>query len=198
MVVKSRQAQHSADTRQGLVDASRKLFSRHGYRATSLDEVCDRARVTKGALYHHFDGKDDLFVAVLDDIETELVQTGAAASDPSTDVWERIRAGCQGFLDVCVRSDTRRILIEAPGAVGWERARHVHSQSLGLLEAALTAAAAEGIIRSASPAILAQLLFGLFGEAAAVVAGAEDPKAARVDVGLELDSILAGLRTSSR
>jgi AcrR family transcriptional regulator len=191
----SRRALHAADTRQGLVDAAHKLFTRRGYRSGSLDEVCTRAGVTKGALYHHFKNKEDLFLAVLDDIEKDLVRAGAAASQPTGDVWDQLRAGCQAFLAVCVRPDTRRVLIEAPAAVGWERACQVEGRYLGLLRDGLAAAAAEGIIDTASPAILAQLLFGLFGEAASVIASAQDPTAARHDVGRELDAILGGLRT---
>jgi len=138
MKVVSRQAKHAADTRQGLVDEARKLFARRGYHAASLDEVCAQAGVTKGALYHHFENKEDLFLAVLDDVEKDLVRAGTTASEPTAsgpagDMWDQLRNGCQAFLDVCVHPNTGRILIEARSAVVWERARQVERRYLDLL-----------------------------------------------------------------
>jgi AcrR family transcriptional regulator len=197
METTSRRELHSADTRQGLVHEARKLFSRHGYRATSLDEVCSSTGVTKGALYHHFTNKEDLFLAVLDDIEKDFIRAGAASFDASDDPWDQLRAGCSAFLDVCRRPNTRRILIEGPAIVGREGARQIDGRYLGLLRDNLVQAAGEGIIDTAQPAILAQLLFGLFSEAAMLIANAPDPEAARRDVGRELDAILAGLRKTT-
>ncbi len=198
MEVQSRRELHTADTRQGLVDEARVLFARRGYHAASLNEVCAGAGVTKGALYHHFKNKEDLFLAVLDDVEKDLIRAGTTAPEPAGDLWDRLRAGCQAFLDVCARPNTGRVLVQARTAVSWERARQVEGRYLGLLRDALGGAAAEGIIETTGPAILAQLLFGLFAEAATMIAGAADPAAARRDVGRELDAILAGLRRVSR
>src|SRR5437660_3961614 len=110
-MVNSRRADHAADTRRALVHAARRLFSRNGYSATSLDEVCERARVTKGALYHHFTNKQDLFGAVLDDVEADFVRAGATAVTDDSDVWDALQAAATGFLEVCGRNDTRRIVI---------------------------------------------------------------------------------------
>src|SRR5438552_18033625 len=118
MGVKSRRADHAADTRRGLVTAARRLFAKRGYAATSLDDVCDRARVTKGALYHHFRNKEDLFIAVLEQVEAAFVDAGAAAVGPNADVWDALRAAGEGFLEVCARADTRRVVMEAPAVLG--------------------------------------------------------------------------------
>jgi AcrR family transcriptional regulator len=203
MKVVSRQARHAADTRQGLVDEARKLFAQRGYHAASLDEVCVQAGVTKGALYHHFENKEDLFLAVLDDVEKDLVRAGTTASEPTAsepagDMWDQLRNGCQVFLDGCVHPNTGRILIEARSALVWEHARQVERRYLDLLGDMLANAAAEGIIDTARPDILAQLLFGLFAESASMIASAPDPAVERRDVGQELDTILAGLRTANR
>jgi AcrR family transcriptional regulator len=203
MKVMSRQARHTADTRQGLVDEARKLFARRGYHAASLDAVCAQAGVTKGALYHHFENKEDLFLAVLDDVEKDLVRAGTTDSEPTTsepsgDVWDQLRNGCQAFLDVCVHPNTGRILVEARSALVWERARQVERRYLDLLSDMLAHAAAKGIIETARPDILAQLLFGLFAESASMIASAPDPSVKRRDVGRELDTILAGMRTANR
>jgi AcrR family transcriptional regulator len=197
METRSRRDRHTADTRQGLVHEARKLFNQRGYRATSLDEVCLQAGVTKGALYHHFKNKEDLFLAVLDDIEKDFIRAGSAALEANGDLWDHLRAGCQAFLDVCGKPNIRRVLVEAPAAVGWERARQIEGRYLGLLRDRLAVAAKEGIIDTADPAVLAQLLFGLFGEAAMLIVSAPDPAAARRAIGLELDAILAGMRKAS-
>src|SRR5437867_10852268 len=105
-MVNSRRADHAADTRRALVHGARRLFSRNGYAATSLDEVCERARVTKGALYHHFANKQDLFAAVLDAVEADFVQSGAAAAADDNDVWDALQSAATGFLEVCGRDDT--------------------------------------------------------------------------------------------
>ncbi len=153
--------------------------------------------MTKGALYHHFKNKEDLFLAVLDDIEKDFVRAGVAAVDRGDDLWGHLRGGCQAFLEVCGRPDPRRVLVEAPAAVGWERAREVEGRYLGILRDGLTAATKEGLIETEDPAVLAQLLFGLFGEAATLIVNAPDPVAARRAIGRELDAILAGLRKAS-
>src|SRR2546428_4110490 len=111
---KSRRAEHAADTRHALVLAARRTFARLGYASTSLDDVCDRARVTKGALYHHFRNKEDLFAAVLDEVEADFVAAGSAAVAPGTDFVTSLQVAGHGFLEVCTRTDTRRIVIEAP------------------------------------------------------------------------------------
>src|SRR6267378_255388 len=98
MVVKSRRQLHTADTRQALVSAARRLWSRHGYAATSLDDVCARAGVTKGALYHHFQNKEDLLRAVYADVEDDLVRAGAARGLAAGGLWDQLRAAGQGFL----------------------------------------------------------------------------------------------------
>ena len=195
MLVNSRRSAHAADTRRALVAAARRLFSRQGYAATSLDEVCDRARVTKGALYHHFRNKEDLFSAVLEDVEGEFVRAGAAAVAPGADVWESLRSAGTGFLDVCTRGDTRRIVSEAPAVLGWERCRALEDRhALGLLRASLAQAVERGELVSATPDVLAQLLVALFNEAGMIVAGSDATDRARQRVGQELDRILAGLR----
>jgi AcrR family transcriptional regulator len=198
MEVQSRQEVHAADTRQGLVDEARMLFARRGYHAASLDEICAGAGVTKGALYHHFKNKEDLFLAVLDDIAKDFIRAGTTAPEPAGDLWDQLRTGCQAFLDVCARPNTGRVLVQARAAVSWERARQIEGRYLGLLRDALAGAAAEGIIETTGPAILAQLLFGLFAEAATMIAAAPDPATVRRDVGREVDAILAGLHKVSR
>jgi len=194
MQPQSRQAEHAADTRRALIEAARRLFSRRGYAGTSLDDVCQRARVTKGALYHHFRNKEDLFVAVLEQVEGEFVEAGSARADPAADVWQKLRAAGRSFLEACTRSNTRRIVLEAPAVLGWQRCRDIEGEHVvRLMRAALEEAVGNGLLRSDHPGVLAQLLVALFNEASMIVAGAPDPEAARRAASRELDTIIAGL-----
>ena len=189
---------HSADTRRALIKAARRLFNERGYGATSLDEVCRRARVTKGALYHHFDNKRDLFVAVLEQVEGEFVQAGAHAADPAANIWEKLQVAAVGFLDACAKSDSRRIVLEAPAALGWRECRDLEARYVvDRLGAALETAAADGVVRSDQPRILARLLVASFNEAATLVAEADDPQAARQAVVKELGTLVEGLRLAN-
>ena len=70
----SRRQQYSASTKRALVDVAEELFTEHGYATTSLDAIVAGARVTKGALYHHFSGKQALFEAVFERVETDASQ----------------------------------------------------------------------------------------------------------------------------
>jgi AcrR family transcriptional regulator len=198
MVVNARRAAHTADTRRALVSSARRLFARRGYAATTLEDVCRRAGVTKGALYHHFRDKEDLFVAVLDQVEFDFVEAGTAAVDDGATVWEALRAAGAGFLDVCARSDTRRIVIEAPAVLGWERCREVeNSHAIALLRSALDHAARDSGLASDDPQVLAQLLAAVFNEAGMIVAAATDPNTAHEAVRRELALILRGLEATS-
>jgi AcrR family transcriptional regulator len=199
METQSRQAEHSADTRRALIDAARRLFSRQGYSATSLDELCQRARVTKGALYHHFRNKEDLFVVVLEQVEGEFVEAGANAAGSGGKVWDNLRASARAFLDACTQPDARRIVLEAPAVLGWQRCRQIESEHVvGRMRGALEQAVTEGSLHSEHPGVLAQLLVALFNEASMIVAGAPDPKAARRAVSRELDAVISGLRSAPR
>src|ERR1700756_2415026 len=111
------QAERSAATRTALLETARRLFGARGYAAVGTEEIVRAAGVTRGALYHHFDGKLELFAAVYEQVESELVQGIAAAVDtPDAQPLEVLRAGSQAFLDAC-ESDTavqRIALLDAP------------------------------------------------------------------------------------
>jgi AcrR family transcriptional regulator len=165
----------------------------------SLDEVCARARVTKGALYHHFENKQDLFLGVYEQVEDDLLRAGenAVADTDDADFWSQLSAAGRGFLDVCARPDTRQIILDAPAVLGWAKARAAEERSaLGQLQAGIEAAVNAGVVESSAPAVLAHLLFALFHEAGMTVAASSDAEAARADVSAELDRILLGLQPS--
>jgi AcrR family transcriptional regulator len=193
------QAERSQSTRTALIEAARGLFAEHGYAGVGTEEIVRSAGVTRGALYHHFKGKRELFEAVYERIEAELAEriaAGALASSSSSPM-EAMRAGAEMFLTAATEPETQRIvLLDGPSVLGWDRWREIATEhGLGLIEATLEAAVEAGAIERQPVRPLAHVLMGALDEAAMLVARAEDPDAMRVDVGRTLDSLLAALST---
>jgi AcrR family transcriptional regulator len=193
----SRQAARSEATRAKLLAAARSLFAKRGYAGVGTEEIVRRARVTRGALYHHFADKRDLFRAVHESLEAELVAGIAAAleSAATDDPVEAMRVATAAFLDAAVDPGRARItLVEAPSVLGWAEWREIDARfGLGLAEAALTAAMEVGRIGRQPVRPLAHLLLAAMGEAGVIVATAPDPPAARREVERALNSLIDGL-----
>src|SRR6516162_9867030 len=102
MRVKSRRDENAAATRDALVRAARRLFADRGYGDTPTEEIVRRARVTRGALYHHFRDKRDLFVAVLDEEQNKLALRAGQAAAAEPDPWQAVVAASNAFLDACL------------------------------------------------------------------------------------------------
>ena len=200
MTVKRRKLEQSQATRSALIKTARKLFARHGYADTDIETVARRTRVTRGALYHHFRDKQDLFSAVFDLEEQNLAQTVAMAAVSQSGTWEGMLAGCNAFLDACLDPAVQRIvLIDALAVLGWERWREIDTRyNLRLVRDALQAAADQGIIAPGPLDPLAHLLIGAMTEAAIFIAHADDQPAARREVGETLMQLLSGLRIDIR
>jgi AcrR family transcriptional regulator len=194
----TRRDQHVTDTRNALVEAARQLFTAQGYAATGTEEIVAAARVTRGALYHHFRDKTDLFRAVMEHVAREvaedLVSSGLTPSDG--DAWSEIRAGLSAFLDLCVQTDDfqRIVLVEGPAVLGheaWDELVARHGSNL--LAEWLTRAIAEGTIAPVPVQPLTRLLIAMIAESSLYIARADDRPAARQAVGTALDRLLAGL-----
>jgi AcrR family transcriptional regulator len=191
------QSERSHSTRAALVTAARSLFAEHGYGGVGTEEIVRTAGVTRGALYHHFSGKRDLFQAVYEQIETELAEriaTGALAASAEDPV-AAMRAGAEMFLQACTEPEPQRIaLIDGPAVLGWDRMREIAAEhGLGLIEASLQAAIDAGAIADQPVRPLAHVLLGALDEAALLVARAEDPERMQAEVGRTLDSLIAAL-----
>jgi len=197
MNVKRTQAERSESTRDALIEAARALFAERGYAAVGTEEIVRAAGVTRGALYHHFGGKRDLFEAVYERIEVELAQRIAdgALSSGATAPLEAMRAGAEMFLQAATEPEAQRIvLLDGPAVLGWDRWREIAAEhGLGLIEATLQAAVDAGAIRAQPVRPLAHVLMGALDEAAMLVARAEDPEQMRAEVGRTLDSLLVAL-----
>lgn len=194
MDVKNPRAVQAESTRKALCQHARKVFAQKGYAEASTDEIVRRAGVTKGALYHHFENKLELYRAVVEEMERELVSRIEAAGEPHADAWERLKAMCEAYLDACLQSDFARILVlEAPAVLGWRLWCHIS----GEYEIAAFAAALQEAVyasRATQPPAEAQVLLGALNTAARVVATAVDAAAARRQVEETIDRLLAGLR----
>jgi AcrR family transcriptional regulator len=192
----SKHAQRSRATREALIAAARTLFGERGYAAVGTEEVVRAAGVTRGALYHQFRDKAELFEAVFEAVEAETTRRVAEASlDGVADALTGLRAGARAFLRLCATPEVERILLlDAPAVLGWERWREIGLRhGLGLVTAALQGAVDTGLIPPQPVGPLAHLLIGALDEGAMYVARADDPEAARAEVEALLDRLLAGL-----
>jgi AcrR family transcriptional regulator len=181
-------------TTTSLVQAARELFAEDGYAATSLDAVVAKAGVTKGALYHHFAGKRELFEAVFLAEQVRLTTAVMAAAEAKDDPWEAFEAGCGAFIEACQEPGAQRIfLLDAPVALGWETIRRLESGSLELMKQGIQMAIEAGSIEARPVVPLAHLLFGAVCESAMVVARAPDQDAALRDALAELHRMLSSL-----
>lgn len=189
--------QRSEQTRTALLAAARELFAERGYAGVSTEEIVQRAGVTRGALYHHFDGKEDVLRAVLHELNRELAEKSAAAALTETDQWRQILAAVDAFLDACTEPAVQQIMmLDSPSVLGWEEWREIDNQyGLGLVRASLEAAMETGLIERQPVEPLAHLIVGALDEAAMYIARAPDAELARRDMGASVVRMLEGLRT---
>lgn len=188
------QAERTEATTSALVDGARELFARDGYEATSLEVVAAAAGVSKGAVYHHFAGKRQLFEAVFAREVTAMAVPVIEAYARKKDPWDAFRAGCRTFLDICLDRDVQRIvLLDAFAAIGWQEMRRLEAPLLEMMEVGILRAADAGRIAQRPPRPLAHFLFGALCETAMIVARADDQKAAHRQAIIEINRVLAGL-----
>ena len=190
------QTERSEATRGALIAAARGLFAERGYAAVGTEEIVRAAGVTRGALYHHFDGKRDLLRAVYERIESEIATQVAGRVTPGAGALATLSAGAELFLDHCLEPEVQRIvLLDAPAVLGWEEWREIGARyGLGLIAGLLTAGMESGEIRLQPVEPLAHALLGALDEVAMLVARADDPVAARAEAGETLATLLAAIR----
>jgi AcrR family transcriptional regulator len=193
-----RRAEHASDTRTALVSAARRLFAANGYDDTGTEQIVAEARVTRGALYHHFRDKADLFRAAMAEAagDVALRLTDEQLAEESASPLDDIREGVSAFLDVCVGGDFQRIvLVDGPrvlGADAWDQL--VDRYGRGLLEEWLNRAITAGDIAPVPVWSLARLLIAMLTEASLAIADSADPAGTRAEMGATLDRLLDGLR----
>lgn len=186
------QAERRAATTAALLSTARRLFGERGYANVPIEEIAREAGVTRGALYHHFKSKDDLFAELFEALEEELVMTAARAAAAEANAWDSLRVGSRAFLEAVSQPATRRIvLLDAPAVLGWEKWREMDLKyGLGALLTGIKAAMDSGEMRSRPVAPLARMLLGALTEAAMMV-GPETPPDTVAD---EFEALLNSLR----
>ncbi|HEX6157654.1 MAG TPA: TetR/AcrR family transcriptional regulator [Burkholderiales bacterium] len=194
MEVNDARIQQGSETQKTLRREARKLFTRKGYSGANTNELVERASVTKGALYHHFANKKELYEAVVEDVEQELVEKLEAAG-AGRRPWDRLLAMCRAYLDACRDPALARMLVlEAPVVLGWKTWCNLEQK---YEVAAFARCLGEAGALSEPAETLAQVILGALTTGARVIATSADPDKARAEVERTIDRLLAGLRTTA-
>jgi AcrR family transcriptional regulator len=184
-------------TRAQLIAIATRLFASRGYEDTSIEAVLQEAGVSRGSLYHHFAGKEALFEAVLDDVETRVGSQTIAAAVGADGPAAALRAAFLAWIKLAGDPVVQRILlIDAPAVLGWERWRAMEERhALGAIRATLQAIADQGNLRPELVGTLAHVLLASVNEVALVVARSDDPAAAMKEGADAIDELLRRLLT---
>jgi AcrR family transcriptional regulator len=182
-------------TRERLLVSARAQFGTHGYDGASLDAILAEAGVKRGALYHHYASKQELFEAVVDRVMAEVTERVMRAAGAVPDPLESLRIGCRTWLRAALDPEIQRIvLLDAPAVIGWTRWREIDEQrTLGGLRRNLELIAAQGRLADADIDLLAHMVLASVSEAALLIAGSERPRAALRAGERAVDLMLAGL-----
>ncbi|MFZ0667803.1 MAG: TetR/AcrR family transcriptional regulator [Acidimicrobiales bacterium] len=187
-------AAQGAATRATLVEVARQLFGAKGFSDTSLDEVVAEARVTKGALYHHFKGKEDLFAAVYEQVQKE-VSDQVVVEFLRPEPFEALRLGCELWIDAHLDPQVQRIAMrDARAVLGWEAVRDMETRYGAVpLRGVLRRAVRQGLIEQVPLRPLALMVMGALTEACFYVADADDLESARSEVRALTMRLISGL-----
>jgi AcrR family transcriptional regulator len=196
----SRNLARGEATRQELVEAATRLFAERGYEDTSIEAVLGEAGVSRGALYHHFAGKEALFEAVLEEVERGVAQAVVDAVTGVTDPVAALRQGTKAWLELTTDPVVRRIsLVDAPAVVGWEKWRGIDERhGFGLTKHALESLAEAGHVRPELVDVLAHVLLAALVEVALLIARSDDPAAARKAGEAAIDRLLESFVSTPR
>lgn len=194
----SLRAEQVAQTRAALVNAGRQLFGTKGFAATSVEDVARAARVTTGALYHHFPTKAAVFEAVFEQVHADMLAASAEASAAADGALEQMEAGFGVFLDQVLEPEVQRIIVtDAPAVLGLARFIELDERyALAPAVEALEAATAAGVLRVEDPPTLIRLLFGAMTRAGLLIASSPDPIATRDAVGATFRGLIRGFAVS--
>jgi AcrR family transcriptional regulator len=191
------QQERTAQTRAALIEAARRLFGAEGFAEVSAERIARAADMTRGALYHQFADKTDLFAAVLDQVEAEIVQrvADAVVGFAPDDTVGMLLAGSDAWLDASSEPDLQRIvLLDGPSVLGWDRWREICLRhTVGLIAALLHDGIDRGTLVPQPVDALTHVLVGAVDEAALYIAQAGDPLAARADMDLVIRRLTRAL-----
>lgn len=180
-----------------MIDAARPLFAASGFTAIGTEAIVRAAGVTRGAMYHQFSDKTELFAAVFEVVEAEMTRRIDAVVSKSgeSDPIALMKLGAATWLDACAEPEVQRIvLIEAPAVLGWERWRKISLRyGMGLVQSLVSYAISVGRMPAQPVEPLSHVLIGALDEAALYLAQADDPARARHEVGAVIDRLVESL-----
>jgi AcrR family transcriptional regulator len=185
------------ETREQLVAIATRLFTDRGYEGTSIEAVLAEAAVSRGALYHHYNGKEALFTSVLHGVYDRIDNQLRQAARRETDALSALQAGCLVWVRLAVDPAVRRILlIDAPSVLGWQCWRELdESRTLGLVRTALTAASKQGLLAADHVDFFAHALLASMNEIAMMIAQSEDPAESQKRAETAVEDLLQRLLT---
>jgi AcrR family transcriptional regulator len=191
------QKERSAATQEALISAARRLWGEHGYAAASTPEIAEAAGVTRGAMYHQYANKTELFLAVVEAIEAEVIGRLTAdviAAEPSTPA-ETLHVTADAWLRIAVEPEIRQLmLLDAPSILGWAGFREISQRyGLGMTEQLLSAAIDAGELRPQPTSPLATIVLAALDEAAMIIANATDPARESQEVHAVIHDLIDGL-----
>ena len=191
----TKKAEQTERTRQALEKVARELFESRGFAAVSAEEIVAQAGVTRGALYHHYGGKEGLFEAVAEAAMRRMHASVARAAGTAPDAVAALKHGMRRFLELGAAPRTQRVLfIDAPVVMGWHRWRQMDQRyGFGLLKQAVDLAMAQGQMRAQPSALVAHLLLSAVIEAAMVIARSDHKASVRADAERVLGQLVDGL-----
>ena len=197
---KRRVQQRSKTTREKLIAAARLVFAEKGYLATEVSDIVSRVPITKGALYHHFGGKEKLFEEACSQIALELHEASSDVVRPySGDAWKQLTVSIEARLGLIVsNAEAQKILlIDGPSVLGWKRWRAIQARiSLTPLQQTLDILIEQGTIAPQSTRTIAQLLLAALNDAALSVAESAEPRNESMDQLRALSIFISGLRNA--
>jgi len=191
-----RQSERSETTIAAILAAGQRLFASNGFATTSIDDIADAAGVAKGAVYHHFKSKDEIFTRVLEDVQAAIAaMPPPPAMRKMSDPLDRMAAGVLHYLNAATEPGIRQILlVDGPAVIGWRRWREIDDRYFG---AGARRAVAYVLGEKAKPAIIdamTHLVMGMVMEAALVCATADNPKKKARELSAAMRQMLEGLR----
>lgn len=192
------QRERAASNRGAILAAAREIFGLQGYKGARTNDIVDRAGVTRGALYHHFRDKDDLFEAVFLDATADLDRQARTAVEGETgDLWTKMRKAFASHLQLVAQSRAFQqiLLIDGPAVLGWQHSRDIQSQFVSHeISKALDELAQQGILASPPPRQLANLIQAALNDAALTIANSIDPLLCAADALEAFNVLLEGMR----
>jgi AcrR family transcriptional regulator len=195
--VQTRRGRPSQGAREALIEAAHGLFVERDYDRVSTEEILERSGVSRGALYHHFPTKLDLFRAVYQANERRALGEMAAEVPAGLSPFDSLVEGARAYLRAAeTDEDLRRIgLVQSRAVLGWEGWREAATElGIGLILAGVTAAIEAGELPRRDPIALSHVLLAAMIEAAMLICVAEDRAAARERSEAVIVDLLNGLR----